>query len=75
MRATVKVFAKTSNILVLKVQDPKYVDVNNVLYPKERGPATTYKNDGWNWRNLYLPGALKAVGSKYLPVNNIRRAI
>merc|ERR1719402_1006569 len=40
MRATVKVFTKTSDILVLEVQHPKYVDVNNVLYPKERGPAT-----------------------------------
>ena len=71
MRATVKVFAKTSDILVLKVQDPKYVDVNHVLYPKERGPATTYKNDGWNWRNLYLPGALKEVNSEYLLFNII----
>ena len=55
MRATVKLFAKTSNQIVLKVENPKSVDVNHVLYPKERGPATTYKRDGWNWRNLYLP--------------------
>ena len=55
MRASVKLYAKTSNTIVLKVEDPKYVDVNHVLYPKERGAAQTYKNDGWNWRNLYLP--------------------
>ena len=55
MRATVKLFAKTSNQIVLKVENPKSVDVNHVLYPKERGPATSYKRDGWNWRNLYLP--------------------
>ena len=55
MRATVKVFAKTEDVLVLEVQEPKYVDVNHVLHPKERGPAETYKNEGWNWRNLYLP--------------------
>ena len=55
MRATVKLFAKTSNQIVLKVENPKSVDVNHVLYPKERGADNSYKNDGWNWRNLYLP--------------------
>ena len=55
MRATVKVLVKDTNILVLKVEAPKYVDVNQVLHPKERGADTSYKVDGWNWRNLYLP--------------------
>ena len=60
MRATIKVFAKTSSVLVLQVEQPKYVDVNQVLYPKERGAANSYKNDGWDWKNLYLP-TLKPV--------------
>ena len=55
MRATVKLFAKTSDILVLKIEDPKYIDVNGVIYPEERGADVSYKNDGWNWRNLQLP--------------------
>ena len=64
MRATVKVLVKDTNILVLKVEAPKYVDVNQVLHPKERGADTSYKVDGWNWRNLYLP-PLKDVSYKY----------
>ena len=60
MRATVKVFAKTADVLVLKVEQPQYVDVNQVLHPKERGADMSYKKEGWNWRNLYLP-TLKAV--------------
>ena len=55
MRASVKLFAKTSNTIVLKVEEPKYVDVNDVLYPKQRGADASYKNDGYNWRNLNLP--------------------
>jgi hypothetical protein len=55
MRAFVTLYAKTSNTIMLKVEDPKYVDVNQVLYPKERGADNSYKNEGWNWRNLYLP--------------------
>ena len=55
MRATVKVLVKDTNILVLKIEAPKYVDVNQVLHPKERGADTSYKVDGWNWRNLYVP--------------------
>ena len=60
MRATVKVFAKQADVLVLKVEQPQYVDVNQVLHPKERGADMSYKKEGWNWRNLYLP-TLKAV--------------
>ena len=60
MRATVKVFAKKADVLVLKVEQPQYVDVNQVLHPKERGADMSYKKEGWNWRNLYLP-TLKAV--------------
>ena len=60
MRATVKVFAKAADVLVLKVEQPQYVDVNQVLHPKERGADMSYKKEGWNWRNLYLP-TLKAV--------------
>ena len=60
MRATVKVFAKQADVLVLKVEQPQYVDVNQVLHPKERGADMSYKKEGWNWRNLYLP-TLRAV--------------
>ena len=45
MRATVKVFAKSASVLVLQVEQPKYVDVNQVLYPKERGADISYKQD------------------------------
>jgi hypothetical protein len=55
MRATVKVFAKEADTLILKVESPKYVNVNHVLKPKERGADKSYGDDGWNWRNLYLP--------------------
>ena len=60
MRATVKIFAKSEAVRVLKVEQPTYVDVNQVLYPKERGADISYKNDGWDWKNLYLP-TLKPV--------------
>ena len=63
MRATVKVFAKEADTLVLKVENPKYVNVNQVLKPKERGADKSYGDDGWNWRNLYLPD-LAPVSSK-----------
>ena len=55
MHATVKVFAKTSSTLVLQVQAPKYVDVNDVLHPNEAGANNSYKKEGLNWRNLNLP--------------------
>ena len=60
MRATVKIFAKSDAVRVLKVEQPTYVDVNQMLYPKERGADISYKNDGWDWKNLYLP-TLKPV--------------
>ena len=60
MRAVVKVFAKTADILVLQVQAPKYIDVNQVLSPKQEGANIPYKTGGWNWRNLNLP-AFKEV--------------
>ena len=55
INAIVRVFAEDANELVIQVFYPKYVEVNEVLYPKEEGPAMTYKNDGWNWRHLNLP--------------------
>ena len=55
INAMVRVFAEDANELVIQIFHPKYVEVNDVLYPKEEGPAMTYKNDGWNWRNLDLP--------------------
>jgi hypothetical protein len=75
LQATVKVFAKTADILVLQVQEPKYVDVNNVLHPSENGADTSYKTEGWNWRKLNLP-PLKQVNYScvvFLFVNNITR--
>ena len=68
MRATVKVYAKDANILVLQVQAAKYVDINQVLHPKERGADDSYKVDGWNWRNLYLP-PLKDVSHIYVKID------
>ena len=59
---TFKIFAKSAAVLVLQVEQPKYVDVNQVLYPKERGADISYKNDGWDWKNLYLP-TLKPVST------------
>ena len=70
MRATVKVFAKQADVLVLKVEQPQYVDVNQVLHPKERGADMSYKKEGWNWRNLYLP-TLKAVSISH-PIFHIK---
>lgn len=67
MRATVKVYAKDANILVLQVQAAKYVDINQVLHPKERGADSSYRVDGWNWRNLYLP-PFKDVSHIYIYV-------
>jgi hypothetical protein len=75
LQATVKVFAKTADILVLQVQEPKYIDVNNVLHPSENGADTSYKTEGWNWRKLNLP-PLKQVNYScvvFLFVNNITR--
>ena len=60
MRAIVKVFVKSSSVLGLQVVQPKYVDVNQVLYPTESGADNSYKQDGWNWKNLQIP-TLKPV--------------
>jgi hypothetical protein len=49
------VFSKTENNLVLQVQAPKYVDVNDVLHPNETGANKSYEKEGLNWRNLNLP--------------------
>ena len=65
LRATVKVFAKTADILILQVQEPKYVDVNNVLHPSENGADNSYNTEGWNWRNLNLP-PLKQVSYSFV---------
>ena len=66
MRATVKIFAKSDAVRVLKVEQPTYVDVNQVLFPKERGADISYKNDGWDWKNLYLPTLKPVSENKYL---------
>ena len=62
MKATIKVYAKRADVLVLEIQTPKYVDINQVLRPKEGSADTSNTIDGWNWRNLNLP-PLKKVGS------------
>ena len=55
LHATVKVFAKAAHTLLLQVQAPKYVDVNDLLYPNEAAANNSYKKEGSNWRNLNLP--------------------
>ena len=55
INATIRVWVADINKLTLQVLNAKYAEVNEVLYPKEDGPAITYKHDGWNWRNLNLP--------------------
>ena len=66
MRATVKVFAKSASVLILQVEQPTYVDVNQVLYPKERGADISYKQDGWDWKNLYLPTLKPVSGHNFI---------
>merc|ERR1712198_267136 len=64
---TVKIFAKSDAVRVLKVEQPTYVDVNQELFPKERGADISYKNEGWDWKNLYLP-TLKPVPAEHAQV-------
>ena len=62
IKATVKVYVKRPEVLVLEIKTPKYVDVNQVLHPKHNSYDTSDTINEWNWRNLNLP-PLKEVNS------------
>ena len=70
MQAIVKIYAKRTDILVLEVTSPKYIDINGVLRPQQGDTDTTYQIDSTNWRNLKLPSLKEASLSNYKQ-NNI----